>query len=80
MKTDNVISIVVTVGDDWMNKFNIIKDKLLSVGMQIEKVMPKLGVISGTVSNPSKIRSVEGVESVDIESSHSLPPSNVRLQ
>jgi len=76
----DMTTIVVTVADQWMSRFTAVKEKLQSMGMHIEKVMPKLGVISGTTTNIKKLKSVEGVESVNVESSHSLPPSSAKLQ
>ena len=80
MVTNEITQVVVTVSDSGMNKFNFIKNELQEMGMHIEKVMPKLGVISGSTSNPAVLRSVEGVESVNVDYAHELPKPKSKVQ
>lgn len=76
----NVKSVVITINDDAMDRIDNLIEDLKSEGLQIEKVMKKLGVISGTASNLKALKKIDGVMSVEEEIQHQLPPRNSKIQ
>jgi hypothetical protein len=80
MSEPKLLSIVVTVDDQGLSKLNDIQDQLKANGMHIERVMPKLGTISGTALDLAVLESIDGVEKVSIDHNHKLPPSKSKIQ
>ena len=62
-------SIIVTVADDALGEIQSLATRLKDHGMTIKRVMPVMGVISGSVaaSKLGTLRGVSGVTSVEEE-------------
>ena len=73
-------SVIVTVSNDAMKEIESVAKDLENHGMMVSKVMPRLGVISGSVENISNLRNVNGVQSVSEEKITRLPKSGSDVQ
>ncbi|MDP9177625.1 MAG: hypothetical protein M3O61_08100 [Gemmatimonadota bacterium] len=74
--------IIVTVADAKLKNIQQVADQLTAEGMQVRRVLPITGVISGlyTSVNLSDLEKVDGVMSVEEEVSAQLPPADSTLQ
>lgn len=72
MGKKNEISVIVTLKDSSLGKFEEVREVLIHEGLQLKKSMPKLGVISGTTSNIESLKRVKGVQNVEVEM-HATP-------
>ncbi len=70
-------SIVVTVSDEALPDIRDVADRLAAQGMIVDRVMPKMGIISGSCApaKTSALEAVQGVTSVEEEAVARLPPS-----
>jgi hypothetical protein len=74
-------SIVITVTDEALGHINDVVHQLERQGVHIERVMPRMGVISGTsTSSIAELKQVEGVMDVQEEVVHKMPPAKSRIQ
>lgn len=80
MATNKTTAVIVTIADEAMEQLDTIKAALQANGLEIERVMPMLGVIAGTTSDLAPLRAIKGVESVSIDYKHTLPPSDSAIQ
>lgn len=66
---DENLMIIVTVDDQHLNQIQSISNQLQTRGMQVDAVMPTVGVISGVVNanGIAALNQVEGVASVEIQ-------------
>lgn len=74
--------IIVTVTDAQLKNIQQVADQLTAEGMQVRRVLPITGVISGSYAsvNLSDLEKVDGVMSVEEEESAQLPPADATLQ
>ena len=68
--------IIVTVADDALKNIHELATKLAAKGMQVDRVLPITGIISGSCASTKfgELENVEGVMSVEEEASAELPP------
>ena len=61
--------VVVTVDDQFLEKIKSVATGLRSAGMQVDKVLPAVGVVSGEVAQGkmAALKKVKGVASVEID-------------
>jgi predicted CoA-binding protein len=80
--TKNVAPVVVTVSDEMLKNIHRVAERLTAKGMKVERVMPVLGVISGSsaLSKMSSLKAVDGVTSVEEEVTAVLPPPDSPVQ
>lgn len=79
---DKAKPVIITVSDDALSKIDQLADECKEMGMNIERVLPITGVITGSISE-SKIdhlKNVSGVLSVEPEMMIELPPPDSNLQ
>jgi len=63
-------SIIVTVTDEALGNIHQLADKLTKKGMNIKRVLPITGIISGFYSSSlSNIRKIKGVKNAEDEAS-----------
>jgi hypothetical protein len=74
--------VIVTVSGRMLKNIHQLAEQLGAKGMKVNRVMPVLGVISGTLpsSKMSTLRTVDGVESVEEEVTAVLPPPDSPVQ
>lgn len=70
--------IIVTVADDALGNIDELATKLAAKGMQVDRVLPITGIISGTClsTKMGELENVDGVTSVEEEASAELPPAD----
>ena len=70
-------SIIVTVADDALENIHELANKLAAKGMQVDRVLPITGVISGSCPSGKvgELENIDGVTSVEEEASAELPPA-----
>lgn len=78
----NSKSIIVTVSDDALAKIERVASELGARGMEVERVLPVTGVITGscTASKIPALGEIDGVTSVEEEASAELPPPDSSVQ
>ena len=67
-------SIVVTVADTALDRIHEVAGQLSQNGMDVHRVLPQSGVISGQAMDLSALRNISGVLSVEEENIVRLPP------
>ena len=74
--------IVVTVSDAKLPDIEAVARQLVAKGMTVERVMPTMGVISGTAAtvDVAALRDVDGVQGVERELAAGLPPPDSETQ
>lgn len=75
-------SIIVTVSDEMLGEIHQVADDLAARGMEVHRVMPVTGVITGAYGSAqvSTLQRVKGVLSVENERVARLPPFDSSLQ
>jgi hypothetical protein len=68
-EADKVVGVIVTVDDQHLPEIESVAGALRSAGMQVERVMPTIGIITGKVSDDKRqdLTRIAGVASVEIE-------------
>lgn len=76
MSQDERKPIIVTVKDDALGEIHKLADDLKAKGMDVDRVMPITGVISGTCPTAAvrELHKLEGVLSVEEEAAAELSP------
>ena len=61
--------VVVTVDDQFLEKIKSVATGLRSAGMQVDKIMPVVGIVSGEVAQGkmAALKKVKGVANVEID-------------
>lgn len=74
--------IIVTVADNALKNIHELAAKLAAKGMEVDRVLPITGIISGSCSTAkiAALENVEGVTSVEEELSAELPSPDSTLQ
>ncbi|MFI7481858.1 hypothetical protein ACH9EU_05505 [Kocuria sp. M1R5S2] len=77
-----MMRICVTVDAAHLAVIDDVAGALRSCGMQVEQVLGSIGMVTGSAGESSvpALRSVDGVESVDEELTHRLPPPEAGVQ
>jgi len=75
-------SIIVTISDEMLGEINQVADDLAARGMDVHRVMPVTGVITGAYdpAQVSKLARVKGVLSVENEAVARLPRFDSSVQ
>ena len=73
-------SVIVTITDEAMDRIEEVAGKLKSKGLLIDRVLPRVGTISGKAKNPNALEKVRGVMSVEEEYTSELPPAGADVQ
>ncbi len=72
--------VTVTVDEEHVPSIAHVADDLRQHGMQVERVLVTLGVVTGRSTDLAALRAVPGVASVDPELSVQLPPPDQDVQ
>lgn len=74
--------VVVTVSEASLKNIQEVAKRLAAKGMKVDRVMPVMGVISGSSpsSKMSTLKAVDGVASVEEELAAVLPPPDSTVQ
>lgn len=74
--------IIVTVADDALKNIHELADRLAAKGMKVDRVLPITGIISGSCPSTKMgdLENVDGVTSVEEETSAEIPPPDSSLQ
>jgi hypothetical protein len=74
--------ITVTVTDDQLTNIDELVDRLRAAGMQVDQVLPTVGVITGSVtkSQRTSIERVAGVAAVEDETTFQIAPPDAEIQ
>lgn len=75
-------SVIVTVSDNALPNIRQLADELGAKGMKVDRVLPVTGVITGscTASKVPALGKVDGVLSVEEETTARLPPADSPVQ
>ncbi|MEU8034274.1 hypothetical protein [Streptomyces sp. NPDC049099] len=75
-------NITVTVDDAHQERIKAVADQLRAAGMQVQQVLPTIGIITGTVSESQRdaIGNVGGVAHVEEQEAIQLPPPDAEIQ
>jgi hypothetical protein len=75
--------ITVTVDDAHLGSIATVARELAALGMTVDRVLPRVGFIIGSVpatARASALRSVPGVASVDFQVTHRIAPPGFGVQ
>jgi hypothetical protein len=74
--------VTVTVRDDQVSHIDELAERLRVAGMQVDQVLPAVGVITGSVARSGRpsIEQVPGVAAVEDETSFRLAPPDADVQ
>lgn len=72
--------IIVSVKADALERMDELVQHLSDRGMQVDRVLARTGVISGSAADLSALRTVDGVAAVEEELDARLPPRDSPLQ
>jgi hypothetical protein len=74
--------ITVTVTDDQLTNIDELVDRLRAAGMQVDQVLPTVGVITGSVTKPQRtsVGRVAGVAAVEDETTFQIAPPDADIQ
>ena len=74
--------VIVTVSEGMLKNIHEVADQLTAKGMKVDRVMPVMGVISGSspLSEMPNLKTIEGVASVEEEATAVLPPPDSPVQ
>jgi hypothetical protein len=74
--------ITVTVTDGQQPNIDELADRLRAVGMQVDQVLPAVGVITGSVTSAQRrsIEQVAGVAAVEDETTFQIAPPDSDIQ
>lgn len=77
-----MVHITVTVGQEQLAGISDVAERLRSEGMEVDRVLASIGVITGTVADDRRkaLEAVDGVESVDDERTFQLPAPDSDIQ
>ncbi len=72
----------MTVTDDQLTNIDELVDRLRAAGMQVDQVLPTVGVITGSVtkSQRTSIERVAGVAAVEDETTFQIAPPDAEIQ
>ena len=75
-------SVVITVTPDYSTTMEPVAEALRERGMQVDQVLPEIGVISGRATDDQSLSDlyVGGVASVEEETRFQLPPPESPVQ
>ena len=80
MSNDDVTRVIVTVGDERLDKLQDVVGELEDSGLVVEDVLEVIGQVTGTVESSVQVehlRAVSGVEAVETERIVQLPPPRI---
>lgn len=72
--------VTVTIDAEHVNSMDRVIDALSRRGLEVDRVMEGLGMVTGSTTDPSALREVEGVAAVDREVVHRVAPPEEDLQ
>jgi ligand-binding sensor domain-containing protein len=77
-----MVSVSVTVDDEHLARIDDVAAELRANGMQVDRVLDQLGVISGSVpeDRQQSLRAVAGVQSVEASRHFQQPPPDAPVQ
>jgi hypothetical protein len=77
-----MVSISVTVDDEHLARIGDVAAELRANGMQVDHVLDKVGVISGSVQEDRQqsLQTVAGVKSVEASHDFQIPPPDAPVQ
>ena len=70
----------VTVDDEHLDTIDEVAEGLRERGLQVEQVLPSVGIVTGTVQDVAALNSVPGVVSVDLEEGIDIGPPDQEIQ
>ncbi len=76
------INLSVSVDEDHLKQFSEVARRLRDAGMNIEKQMDKIGVISGSIDSGKVhvLKGIKGVAHVEQSRSFQIPPPDSSVQ
>jgi hypothetical protein len=82
MSSAGDVSLLVSVDDDHLDRLDDVAAELRAAGMEIQRAMPTLGTITGSVpaAHVEDIRAVKGVADVESGREVQLPPPDSPIQ
>jgi hypothetical protein len=74
--------IVVSIDDSHLDRMPAVLDRLKQEGLEVQRSMPLLGVVSGAVEQEkfSSLREIDGVNSVEEERGVDIGPPDSAIQ
>ena len=77
-----VRKITVTVADSHLASIDDVARRLRAAGMQIDSVLPAIGIITGSVAHggPAAIGALPGVAAVEDQTTFQIPPPDADVQ
>ena len=70
----------VTIDDEHLDTIDEVAEALRERGMQVEQVLPSVGIVTGSVQDVAALNSVPGVVSVDLEEGIDIGPPDQEIQ
>lgn len=76
------MEITVTVGPDSLREIDRIAEELRAGGMQVQRVLHELGLITGTMPDGQRgvLTRIDGVQSIDQDKHVEIPPPESEMQ
>ncbi|MEM7319447.1 MAG: hypothetical protein AAF408_10560 [Pseudomonadota bacterium] len=70
------VTVKVVVDDAHVNNSDMLEGKLRALGLEIEEIIPEIGVVFGTAEEESmeQLRALDGVAKAEPEQTYQLPP------
>jgi hypothetical protein len=74
--------VTVTVADSHREDIDAVARALELAGMQVEQILPVLGIITGSVAEEqiAALEAVEGVAAIERQTNFQLPPPDAEVQ
>lgn len=79
---DRMAPVVVSVTDEYMDRFSEVLESLRAAGLAIDHVLDDLGTVTGSIDNDAVegLAAVTGVASVERQRTHRIAPPESDLQ
>jgi hypothetical protein len=80
--TEQQVALTVSVDDEHLDDLPKVAARLREAGMQVERALPTIGTITGSVpaSKLHAVRATEGVADVEESREYQLPPPDSPIQ
>ena len=70
----------VSVDDEHLDRLDHVLDRLRELGLEVDEVLPNIGIVTGSTADPDALRGVDGVLSVDAQREFRIPPPDEEVQ
>lgn len=75
-----MVSVVITITDEALDSIQELAIQLQNRGLQISRILPGLGIISGVIADESALDGMDGIKSIGKEMISRLPDKDSPIQ